>query len=64
MITGNGCLGGRYGNATLVQISDEEIVLKRPTDRSHQALFFGSAHGSAGPPPENSRCQGVVRRGS
>jgi MSHA biogenesis protein MshK len=23
-------LGGRYGNATLVRISDEEIVLQRP----------------------------------
>jgi MSHA biogenesis protein MshK len=36
-------LGGRYGNATLVRISDEEIVLKR-ADATEVIRLYSSVH--------------------
>jgi MSHA biogenesis protein MshK len=36
-------LGGRYGNATLVRISDEEIVLRR-TDSTEVIKLYSSVH--------------------
>jgi MSHA biogenesis protein MshK len=36
-------LGGRYGNATLVRISDEEIVLKR-ADATEVIKLYSSVH--------------------
>jgi MSHA biogenesis protein MshK len=36
-------LGGRYGNATLVRISDEEIVLQRP-EATETIKLYSSVH--------------------
>jgi len=36
-------LGGRYGNATLVRISDEEIVLQRP-EGTETIKLYSSVH--------------------
>lgn len=44
-------LGGRYGNATLVRITDEEIVLQRPKGTETIRLYSSvqrKKHGPAG----------------
>lgn len=37
-------LGGRYGNATVVRISDEEIVLQRPDSTQVIRLYSSVSH--------------------
>jgi MSHA biogenesis protein MshK len=50
-------LGGRYGNGTLVRISDEEIVLEKP-DSTEVIRLYSSVNrrmrSSPGPSPANT----------
>ena len=42
-------LGGRYGNATLVRITDEEIVLERPKGTETIRLYSSVQRSKRGP---------------
>jgi len=54
-------LGGRYGNATLVSISDEEIVLQRP-DSTETIRLYSSVNRRIRPPSGEGATNTAVRR--
>ncbi|HEY6241860.1 MAG TPA: hypothetical protein VIW78_13620 [Burkholderiales bacterium] len=54
-------LGGRYGNATLVGISDEEIVLQRP-DSTQVIRLYSSVNRKVRASPEQRSTKAAGRR--
>ena len=54
-------LGGRYGNATLVRISDEEIVLKR-ADATEVIKLYSSVHRRKHSPAAQKETETAGRR--
>lgn len=54
-------LGGRYGNATVVSISDEEIVLQRP-DSTQVIRLYASVSRRARVSSERITTKAAVRR--
>jgi len=57
-------LGGRYGNATLVRISDEEIVLKRADDAIEVIKLYSSVQRTKRWTPAREKMPGRSEEGT